>query len=201
MYIILKHPNDQFPWGRPPGNGQLLPVRKIDILQSIHRYFWIRFLTLIKYIITCEVVNVFTCLSSPLRCQAIGIQATLWIFSYFALRRGASAPIQVTPWHSDIWLLVIVLRLIVCSVNIEADVTGSGVFSAVARGTKWALKSGALPGTAGTLATSCHRRRLVREAAGHLAQVARGGEGSVDEIQRNRSWWMILFTDWLTSIW
>ena len=91
--------------------------------------------------------------------------------------------------------------LIFCGISVETDVTGSRVISAVARGTKWSLKSRTLPCTAGTLAASCHLGRHVREAARHVAQVARGGEGSVDEIQRNGTWWMILFTDWLTSIW
>ena len=77
--------------------------------------------------------------------------------------------------------------LILVGISVETDVTGSRVISAVARGTERGLKSRALPSTAGTLATSCHRRRLVREAAGHVAQVARGGEDGVDEIQRNRS--------------
>ena len=77
--------------------------------------------------------------------------------------------------------------LILCGISDEANVTGSWVISAVTGGTERGPKSGALPCTAGTLATSCNLRRLVREAARHVAQVARGGEGSVDEIQRNRS--------------
>ena len=62
--------------------------------------------------------------------------------------------------------------LIFCGISVETDVTGSRVISAVARGTDRGLKSRALPCTAGTLATSCNLRRPVREAAGHLAQVA-----------------------------
>ena len=77
--------------------------------------------------------------------------------------------------------------LILCSFSFEADLTGSWVISAVAGGTERGPKRRALPCTAGTLTTSCNLRRLVREAARHVAQVARGGEGSVDEIQRNGS--------------
>ena len=62
--------------------------------------------------------------------------------------------------------------LILCSFSVEADLTGSWVISAVAVGTEGGLKSRALPGTAGTLAASCNLRRLVREAARHVAQVA-----------------------------
>ena len=64
----------------------------------------------------------------------------------------------------------------------ELKITGSGVISALSRGTERGSERRALPRTAGSLAASYHLKGVVLEAAGDLARVVGICESIVKEI-------------------
>ena len=64
----------------------------------------------------------------------------------------------------------------------ELKSTGSGIISALSRGTERGPERRALPRTAGSPATRCHLKGVVRAAAGDVALVAGEGERVVKEI-------------------
>ena len=66
----------------------------------------------------------------------------------------------------------------------EVKITGSGVISAIPRGTERGSESRALPRTAGSLAASHILRGFVRVAAGDVTRVVGVCEGVVKEIHR-----------------
>ena len=64
----------------------------------------------------------------------------------------------------------------------ELKVTGSGVISALSRGTERGSERRAFPRTAGSLATSHYLGGVVRVAAGDVARVVGEGKSIVEEI-------------------
>ena len=95
---------------------------------------------------------------------------------YSALVLGVVAPVQaaasVSGGRSS------TLRIFTSELNI----TGSGVISALSRGTERGLECRALPRTAHSKAASHFLKGVVRVAAGDLDRVVRMREGVVEEI-------------------
>ena len=65
--------------------------------------------------------------------------------------------------------------------SVHSNITGLGVITATARGTKSRLKRSTFSGTTGSLAASCFLLRVVFEAAGDVARLVGVGEDKVEE--------------------
>ena len=101
------------------------------------------------------------------------------MLSYSALVLGVGAPIKVAASVSGGRPSTLSTLRIFAS---ELQITGSGVISALSRGTERGPERRALPRTAGSLAASRHLKGVVRVAAGDVARVVGEGEGVVKEI-------------------
>ena len=101
------------------------------------------------------------------------------MLSYSALVLGVGAPIKVAASVSGGRPSTLSTLRIFAS---ELQITGSGIISALSRGTERSSESRTLPRTAGSLAASRHLRGVVRVAAGDVARVVGEGECIVKEI-------------------
>ena len=122
------------------------------------------------------------------------------MLSYSALVLGVCAPIKVAASVSGGRPSTLSTLRIFAS---ELQITGSGVISALSRGTERGPERRALPRTAGSLAASRHLKRVVRVAAGDIARVRGVCEGSVKEIHRGDSCgvsWTLLFGNFKTNM-
>ena len=149
------------------------------------KYLWEGSL-LILIVVTCEVVEPWTCFLSSHPGQTVWIVTTLRVHSY-------SAPITLTPfkvnrsqcgcWPSTLFIST-------------SEQTRFGIIGALSRGAERGPYRWALTRTACSLAASRHLRGVVRVAAGDLAHVFWGREGIVEEIHWGSvSWtlaWVVL---------
>ena len=101
------------------------------------------------------------------------------MLSYSALVLGVGAPIKVAARVSGGQPSTLSTLRIFAS---ELQITGSGVISALSRGTERGPERRALPRTAGSLAASHYLGGVVRVAAGDVACVVGEGECIVKEI-------------------
>ena len=130
--------------------------------------------------ITGKVVEPCTCLFSifgPF--QALWIVTAILVLSYSALVLGICAPIKVKGRQSVGRSSTL---SILSSFSSDLKFTGSGVLSALSRGTERGLECRALPRTAHSKAASHFLKGVVRVAAGDLDSVVRMREGDVEEI-------------------
>ena len=70
--------------------------------------------------------------------------------------------------------------------SVHPNITGLGVISAIARGTKRRFKRSTFSGTTGSLATSYLLGEVVFEAARDVARLVGLGEDKVEEKHRER---------------
>ena len=68
--------------------------------------------------------------------------------------------------------------------SVHSNITGLGVITAIARGTKRRLKRSTFSGTTGSLAASCVLHGVVFEAAGDVAGIVGLGEDQIEEKHR-----------------
>ena len=128
---------------------------------------------------TCEVVEPCTCPFSSSPSEAFWIVTTILVPPHSALVLGVGAPIKAAarisggrPSSSFFTNIFIT----------ELKSTGSGIISALSRGTERRPESRALPRTAGSPAASHILKGVVRVAAGDIARVLGVCESVVKEV-------------------
>ena len=141
-------------------------------------------LLILILVVTCEVVEPWTCLLSSSPPQALWTVATILMLPYSALVLGVSTPVQAGPCVSVCWSSP---SLILSCFVVELKITGSGVVRTLPGWTERGPERRALPRTAGSLAASHVLRGVVRVAAGDVARVFGVCERVVKEVHWGRS--------------